>query len=99
LARLEQALEDTAMADTPEHPPARHDRDLQSGPGQPPGMPRWVKVFGITVAVLLVVMLLAMLVSGGRHGPGRHLSSLGLGGVRVAPGAAVSLVLPGDVSW
>ena len=86
------------MADTPEHSPARHDRDLQSGPAQPPGMPRWVKVFGITVAVLLAVVLLAMLVSGGRHGPGRHLSFLGLRGVPVATGAVVSLVLPGAVS-
>jgi hypothetical protein len=86
------------MADTPEHSPARHDRDLQSGPAQPPGMPRWVKVFGITLAVLLAVMLLAMLVSGGQHGPGRHLSSLGLGGFPVATGAAVNLLLPGDDS-
>jgi hypothetical protein len=38
-------------------------------------MPRWVKVFGLVVAVLLVAMAVAMLVSGARHGPGRHLSS------------------------
>ena len=86
------------MADTPEHSPARHDRDLESGPEQPPGMPHWVKVFGIVLAVLLALMILAMLVSGGQHGPGRHMSSLGLGGVRVATGPAVNLVLPGDAS-
>ena len=87
------------MADTPEHSPVRHDRDLESGPAQPPGMPRWVKVFGITVAVLLAVVLLVMLVSGGQHGPGRHMSSLGLRGLPAATGAAVNLVRPGDVSW
>ena len=41
-----------------------------------PGMPRWVKVFGIIgiVVVLLVVIVLATGV-GGEHGPGRHSSS------------------------
>lgn len=82
------------MADTPEHSPARHDGDLASGPEQPPGMPRWVKVFGITLTVLLAVMILAMLVSSGQHGPGRHMSSLGLRGLPVATGAVVNLVLP-----
>jgi hypothetical protein len=38
-------------------------------------MPRWVKVFLIVAAVLLLLMVALMLVSGGQHGPGRHLSS------------------------
>ena len=37
-----------------------------------PGMPRWVKAFGIVAGVLIV--LLAVIVSTG-HGPGRHLPS------------------------
>jgi hypothetical protein len=35
-----------------------------------PGTPRWVKVFGIIGAV--VVLLFAILLAGGHHGPGRH---------------------------
>lgn len=38
--------------------------------------PRWVKVMGITLIVLVLLMLLVMLFGGGDHGPGRHLSSL-----------------------
>lgn len=38
-------------------------------------MPRWVKVFLITAAVLVVLMIALMLASGGQHGPGRHVSS------------------------
>ena len=43
----------------------------------PAAMPRWVKVFLITAAALVVLMVALMLVSGGQHGPGRHLSSSG----------------------
>lgn len=35
------------------------------------GTPRWVKVFG-TIAALVVVLLVALLLFGGGHGPGRH---------------------------
>lgn len=38
----------------------------------PPGMPRWVKIFGI-VALVLIVIVVIILVVGGNHGPGRHL--------------------------
>lgn len=45
--------------------------------GAPPltGMPRWVK--GLLVAALAAALLLAlaMLLVGGGHGPGRHLST------------------------
>jgi ferric-dicitrate binding protein FerR (iron transport regulator) len=40
----------------------------------PPPRPRWVKVLAV-VAVLLAVMVIVMLLAGGHHGPGRHLSS------------------------
>jgi hypothetical protein len=40
----------------------------------PPPRPRWVKVLAV-VAVLLALAVIAMLVAGGHHGPGRHLSS------------------------
>ena len=39
------------------------------------GVPRWVKGFVITALGLVMVMVVVMLLSGGRHGPGRHLSS------------------------
>ena len=48
----------------------------RDGPGgdrsSPPGAPRWVKVFGIIAAVVLLVFVV-LLVTGNRHGPGRHL--------------------------
>lgn len=36
-------------------------------------MPRWVKVSGIVAIVVIVVVVAAMALSGGDHGPGRHL--------------------------
>jgi hypothetical protein len=45
-------------------------------------MPRWVKVFLIIAAVVVVAMIAVMVATGGRHGPGRHLSS-----ARLEPGA------------
>jgi hypothetical protein len=52
-------------------------RDAGTGqdgaPGTPPRMPRWVKVAGIVVGVLLVVFIVLQLAGvGGQHGPGRH---------------------------
>jgi hypothetical protein len=38
-----------------------------------PGMPRWVKVSAIVVAVLALLVVIVVLVSGGEHGPRRHL--------------------------
>ena len=52
-----------------ENPPPKPSRSAAAG------MPRWVKVFLITAAVLVVLVVAMMLVSGGQHGPGRHLSS------------------------
>ena len=58
--------------------------DVQSGAQQQPhgrstrrlaGIPRWVKVFVVAAATLLVLMVVAMLITGGQHGPGRHQSA------------------------
>jgi hypothetical protein len=39
-----------------------------------PGVPRWVKVIGIVVAVLVVLIVIAQLTGiADEHGPGRHL--------------------------
>ncbi|MEU2004600.1 hypothetical protein ACH47B_26725 [Rhodococcus sp. NPDC019627] len=45
-----------------------------SGPRREP-TPRWVKVVGIVVGVLLALVILLMIFGGGNHGPGRHLSA------------------------
>jgi hypothetical protein len=54
------------------------------------GVPRWVKVFGLVLAVLVVLAALVMLLSGGAHGPGRHLS-LALSGA-VSPSSMVAAI-------
>ena len=40
------------------------------------GMPRWVKIFLIVAAVLVVLLVVGMLIGGGQHGPGRHFGSI-----------------------
>ncbi len=37
------------------------------------GIPRWVTVAGIILAVVGLLVVVVLLVSGGEHGPGRHL--------------------------
>jgi hypothetical protein len=44
------------------------------------GVPRWVKIFVITTLALVLLTVVVMLLSGGQHGPGRHLSSVGFDG-------------------
>lgn len=44
----------------------------------PPGAPRWVKVFGLTVLVVIVLVVVLLLFGPdtfgpGQHGPGRHV--------------------------
>jgi hypothetical protein len=46
-----------------------------SGFGSATSTPRWVKVFAIVVTVL--VLLLGIMMLGGGHGPGAHMSSDG----------------------
>ena len=50
------------------------DPPRDPGP-KPPAMPRWVKVSGIIVGVLLLLVAILAItgVLGGEHGPGRHL--------------------------
>jgi hypothetical protein len=45
----------------------------ESGLGSFTSTPRWVKVFGVIV-IILILMVGVMLLGGG-HGPGAHLSS------------------------
>lgn len=45
-----------------------------SSPQRPhgPRTPRWVKVAGVLVALLVALLVIGLLISGGQHGPGRH---------------------------
>jgi hypothetical protein len=59
------------MADRPPYPGSG---DVpRGGPdrGSPAGTPRWVKVLGIIIVVLLLLVGIMVLI-GGEHGPGRH---------------------------
>jgi hypothetical protein len=62
------------MADPPSSPEGAASADRERA-----GAPRWVKVSGI-IALAIVLLLLIVLLAGGDHGPGRHLSARGLGG-------------------
>ena len=44
-----------------------------------PGTPRWVKVFGI-ILIIVVLLVVARVFIGGEHGPGRHTPSGDAGG-------------------
>jgi hypothetical protein len=57
-----------------------------------PGTPRWVKVSGIVV-IVLVVLVAIMLLSG--HGPGRHTSSGDAGSQAVPSGLMEAHAPPG----
>lgn len=54
-----------------------------------PGVPRWVKALIVAAVVLLLVALVAMF-SGGGHGPGRHFKS------NPAPQPATSTAMAND---
>jgi hypothetical protein len=62
------------------------------------GVPRWVKVFVITALGLALLMVVAMLLSGGQHGPGRHLSSAGFDTQVVYSAKAASFFSGDDAS-
>jgi hypothetical protein len=63
------------MADSPSYPDSGDDTGVGSDRGSTTGTPRWVKVFGIVVAVLVVLFIVVLFTGGGGHGPGRHIPS------------------------
>jgi hypothetical protein len=42
--------------------------------GNPPGIPRWVKIASLVGILLIVLLIAVMVIAGGDHGPGRHMS-------------------------
>ncbi len=55
------------------------------GSDRGPKTPIWVKVFGITALVLVLLMVIIMVSRGGNHGPGQHVPAGGTGGDTSAP--------------
>jgi hypothetical protein len=64
------------MADLPPDP----DTGVRPTADRPPSTPRWVKVFGIIVGVVVLLVVAVMFIGGGEHGPGRHTPSGDAGG-------------------
>jgi hypothetical protein len=54
------------MSDRPTNPDPRHGTDA------PPRAPGWVKAFAVGVLIVALLVIVAMLLMGGEHGPGRH---------------------------
>jgi len=65
---------------------------LEPGHGSASGTPRWVKVFGIIVLVLVLLFVISLL-AGVRHGPGLHTPSGDTGG----HGLLASCIEPGEL--
>ena len=49
-----------------------HDGSGRGSSNTPPGTPRWVKFLGV-IAIALVLLMGIVMLTGGEHGPGRHL--------------------------
>lgn len=62
------------MADQSPQPDTGRGAHTESGGSSPPRAPRWVWVSLAVVGVLAALAVVALLVSGGEHGPGRHTS-------------------------
>lgn len=54
-------------------------------PVQPPGRPKWVKVFVVVAVVVVALIVVIAVVSGGEHGPGRHFPGGGDRGNHTPP--------------
>lgn len=65
---------------------------MSDGPSHP-GVPRWVKVFGIIV-IVVVLLAVAVMFVGGEHGPGRHTPSGDAGGRVLSSGVLGDLAPP-----
>jgi hypothetical protein len=69
------------MTDNPSRPEhsADGDREVLTGP------PRWVKISAIVGGIIVLIIVAVMLLTGGQHGPARHL------GMGTVPSSAIVL--------
>ena len=84
------------MTDPPRYPDSNSDTgdDTRVRPGREyPGIPRWVKVFGIIVIIVVLLVVAVMFIGGGEHGPGRHTPSGDAGG-QVPPSSVMEAHAP-----
>ena len=58
-----------------------------------PGTPRWVKVLGFTVIVVVLLVVAILFIGGAEHGPGRHTQSGDAGG-QVPPSGVMEAHAP-----
>ncbi|MCL4294434.1 MAG: hypothetical protein KJ077_01830 [Anaerolineae bacterium] len=60
---------------------SKDDTVVRPDHGLPPSTPRWVKVFGIIIIVVVLLVGIILITGvGGPHGPGRHIPSGDPGG-------------------
>ena len=79
------------MTERPPAPNPDNDPGMVYDRESPPGMPRWVKVAGIILAVVALLVVVMLLVGGGGgHGPQRH----GGAGGQAPPASATAVHLP-----
>lgn len=51
----------------------KNETDIKSNADRPPNAPRWVKVSGIIIIILVLLFIILKFTGiGGDHGPGRH---------------------------
>jgi hypothetical protein len=91
------------MADPAPHTTGDTSDDTGAGAGRGDtlGMPAWVKVLGIILAVLILLFVVVLLLGDGplgSHGPGRHASSGDSGGPTPASGTTAVQVAPAPVA-
>lgn len=67
------------MNDRSDHPRSGSESAADHDYGSSSGLPRWLRIAGICALLLALVAVVALLMSGGEHGPSRHTST-GLSG-------------------
>lgn len=68
------------MTDPPAYTDTGDDTRVRPDRGSTTGTPRWVKIVGTIVIVLVLLFVIMMFIGGGSHGPSQHAPSDGTGG-------------------
>jgi hypothetical protein len=82
------------MTDRPRSPQPDDDSGMVDDRESAPGIPRWVKVVGIVLAVVALLVVVMLFVGGGDggHGPRRH--GAGSAGGQAPPSSVTAVHLP-----